>query len=48
MRGEMGGEESQQRIVPLKQGKLPERPCGGKELPGHGTDRRNDGRDTGP
>src|SRR6188508_2880617 len=39
------GEESQQRVVPTKRGKSPERPRGGKALPGHGTDRRNDGRD---
>src|SRR6188768_577800 len=35
-------------MVPTKRGQLPERPRGGKELPGHGTVGGNDGRDTDP
>jgi len=43
-----GEEKSQQHVVPKKQGQPTKRPCGGKELPGYGTVRRNDGRDTDP
>ena len=33
------------RIVPVKQGQPPERPCGGTEVSGHGTVGGNDGGD---
>jgi len=39
--------ESEHPIVPMKQGQLTERPCGGKEVPGHGTVGGNDERDIG-
>ena len=29
-------------MVPMKQGQPPERPCGGTEVPGHGTVGGND------
>jgi hypothetical protein len=42
-RSGMGVRESEHPIVPRKQGQPPERPCGGTEVPGHGTVGGNDG-----
>jgi len=44
-RGGKAVRESEHPIVPMKQGQLTERPCGGKGVPGHGTVGGNDERD---
>jgi len=44
-RGGKNVRESEHAIVPMKQGQLTERPCGGKGVPGHGTVGGNDERD---
>ena len=45
-RSGMGVRESEYLIVPMKQGQPPERPCGGTEVPGHGTVGGNYGGET--
>jgi hypothetical protein len=45
--GGTGGGESEHFIVPLMRGNQPEGSRGGKEMPEHGTEGGNDGRDTG-
>jgi hypothetical protein len=47
MRGGTGVRESEHPIVPMKQGQQAERPCGGTEVPCHGTVGGNDERDIG-
>jgi hypothetical protein len=46
-RGWKNVRESEHPIVPMKQGQLTERPCGGKGVPGNGTVGGNDERDIG-
>ena len=43
---ETNGEESERRVVALKQGHYPEGPCGAKGAPDRGTVGGQDGRDT--